>query len=61
MASDMEHKLLSSILLLLFDGLIYLKVNVPFAESATSVSSFFESHEGKVTYYLNIKEKLICI
>ena len=43
----MERILLSSILLLLSDSLIYLEhVNVPFAESAASVSSFFESHEG---------------
>ena len=55
MASRLEDIVLSSILLLLSHSLIYLKVNVPVAESATSVSSFFESHEGRVKYKLNFK------
>lgn len=52
MALRLEDIVLSSILLLLSDSLIYQNVIVPVAESATSVSSFFESHEGGVKYSL---------
>lgn len=36
--------ILSALLVLLSDSFIHLKVNVPFVES---MSSFFESHQGK--------------
>lgn len=47
MVLNMEYKLLLFILLLFFDGLINLKVNVCFVESFILVLSFFESYEGE--------------
>lgn len=56
MASSLDNILLSSVLLLLSDSLIYLKVIVPFTESAESVSSFFESQEGGVKKLAKLQE-----